>query len=1252
MIAFNHPWALLLALPAAWLLWRSRRRVVETHAVANLFLWLDSTAAEHESPERRSLPPWLIWLQAAVLASLAIAIAAPTVKDARPDAALIIDVSTSMSARGGGSSRIELARAAAKTWLATHTSRSVSVIAAAAEPTIAGTIQPGSAGVTAMIDALTVVDGPSDIAAAIELARRTTTGDVAVISDLPAPAETDSWKIRWQKVGAPADNVAITVLTGTNDGGAILEVTNFGSATRDITIDVTGGPAPWRERAVMSASSVRSFVFPPAPARTLTAELTAADAGNAIASDDRRRVDVRSLRPRVLLASGEPALKAALGALSDIALEVVDGGSQGHQADVMVTSGAPAPAERASLVFNPGGAAPTITRSDASGVRQIDVSVDLANSSWPLTPAFPVFIADSIDWLSRRPATSLTPAQTAAIAESDTRRADPPHLSEPAATSPAAPRVLWFWFALLAIAAVAVEVVRRPKTLPVRAIAGAGIAVALIGIPMPFGTSNRTAVIALDTSASLSGHQRTAADRVRHETEAARGDDRLSVVRFGSAETDIASGLRSARAELPAAGDRRILLVSDGQETTGDAVREAQFSRAAGVTIDVVPVDSRVPAFVERVDAPTSARAGASVTVRISLKGAPNEVLRLTVARDGRELDSRRVVLNDAGSASIAITDRPTGSGITFYRAVLSDERAGLEISEGGAATAIVGQGRVLVISERRGMAALLVGSAPLDVVEVAPSAAPDTQEGLAVFSALIIDAIAPHRFTTRQLDAIAAAVSVDGAGLLFLGSKDSLDASEFPPGAFSEALPIDFTVLPNPPTASTSLALLVDISGSMASTSDGVTKISAARDAIARALAIIPRTDSVNVIGFAARPVVLIGPGDPRDAASVAEKLKLLSPSGSTALAPAVSNAVAWLKSGANQRRRLLVVTDGKTSMTDAEATRAAVRGQAIEVSVVAIGRDAEREWLTELAAATGGRAYFPDRLTDLAREVAREAARGTTGREINERFAVRAGAHPLAPRNTMPVLDGYIAGRLRDGATAAWKARTDDAVLAAWPRGLGRVAVFSSDLKGPWGAPLGAWRERAAFWPRAIEWIARSGDETAIEAELALSTNGPRFVVDLGGQSLRASTEPQQLPSVFATLVGPSGQAITSALHAVTATRFEGSASLAAAGDYRATITVVDPSNGAETRSSRGWHWTGDRESQSRGLNVSLLEEIARTSGGRVLPALGAPWAPSESVFGAPRTRQPVDAAPWLLCAALALLSFDYIRRASEVS
>ena len=54
--------------------------------------------------------------------------------------------------------------------------------------------------------------------------------------------------------------------------------------------------------------------------------------------------------------------------------------------------------------------------------------------------------------------------------------------------------------------------------------------------------------------------------------------------------TDLAGAMRLAQASFPEDAARRIVLVSDGAENLGDALKEARALAAAGVGIDVVPI--------------------------------------------------------------------------------------------------------------------------------------------------------------------------------------------------------------------------------------------------------------------------------------------------------------------------------------------------------------------------------------------------------------------------------------------------------------------------------------------------------------------------------------------------------------------------------------------------------------------------------------------------------------------------------------
>src|SRR5438876_5119945 len=71
--------------------------------------------------------------------------------------------------------------------------------------------------------------------------------------------------------------------------------------------------------------------------------------------------------------------------------------------------------------------------------------------------------------------------------------------------------------------------------------------------------------------------------------------------------TDLAAGLRLAAAILPGDTQRRIVLLSDGQQNLGDALQEAQLLQQEGIRLDVVPLPTSksAEARIDGLQAPT-----------------------------------------------------------------------------------------------------------------------------------------------------------------------------------------------------------------------------------------------------------------------------------------------------------------------------------------------------------------------------------------------------------------------------------------------------------------------------------------------------------------------------------------------------------------------------------------------------------------------------------------------------------------------
>lgn len=273
-----------------------------------------------------------------------------------------------------------------------------------------------------------------------------------------------SGDVQWVKVGAPVDNVAIVQLAARRlpsspaRGQVLVELRNYGrrALTTEIEIAVEGHRAarlPVRLEAGGNATSVADI----SPIEGIvTARLPGDDA---LPADDRRFAVVPRLgRARVLLVGGSFFLEKALSVNPTVAVEhtgslqVETRDFSAATYDVLVCEGCQAPSDlrvplliaaprggRAAapamlsvsapehpllagldltgLAARPGtsrapepsenviarvGDEPAIVAYERKGVRVVELRVDPADGELPLSPAFPVMIANTIDWLTAR----------------------------------------------------------------------------------------------------------------------------------------------------------------------------------------------------------------------------------------------------------------------------------------------------------------------------------------------------------------------------------------------------------------------------------------------------------------------------------------------------------------------------------------------------------------------------------------------------------------------------------------------------------------------------------------------------------------------------------------------------------------------------------------------------------------------------------------------------------------------------------
>src|SRR5262245_32704619 len=256
---------------------------------------------------------------------------------------------------------------------------------------------------------------------------------------------------------------------------------------------------------------------------------------------------------------------------------------------------------------------------------------------------------------------------------------------------------------------------RRRAALAIRTILLAALVFALAGFQLVLPVDRLATVFVVDLSDSVGeGGREDALAFLRETLKVMPEGDQAGIVAFGKdalverlpdelrqvdrlrstpvqAATDVGGALRLAAALFPDAAQKRIVLISDGNDTTGAGQTEAALAAARGVRIEthVIGRSRGEEVLVERVDAPTTARLGEEleVTAEVSSTVAQPATARLFV--DGTLAGTVPVQLA-AGSNRVVFRFTPKEPGFHTFRVVIEAARDTFDQNDRADANTIV----------------------------------------------------------------------------------------------------------------------------------------------------------------------------------------------------------------------------------------------------------------------------------------------------------------------------------------------------------------------------------------------------------------------------------------------------------------------------------------------------------------------------------------------------------------------------------
>ncbi|WP_394850706.1 VWA domain-containing protein [Pendulispora brunnea] len=770
-------------------------------------------------------------------------------------------------------------------------------------------------------------------------------------------------------------------------------------------------------------------------------------------------------------------------------------------------------------------------------------------------------------------------------------------------------------------------------------ILGALVAVAEPELGRPLDRT--TLIVALDRSRSIDLVS-AAEKRMTSELELAeRGmhdDDRIGVVAFaadaqtedpprpksdapppqranvGRDGTDLAGAIRRSLAELPADTAGRIVLMTDGVQTRGDALAASALAVAANVPIDVVPLDQRVipDVRVVSVRAPVRADEGEPLDLRVVTSSAAPAEVEVRIKRDGELLHTGRARIG-AGEDVLRLRETAAAPGLHRYDVEVSalDPNAdgAPEDNAGSAFVRVRGPSLALLLEGDRGKGeplAQALEATGFRVAQRTTSGVPADVGELAGFDLVVLSDVRASDLAPSQIDALASYTKDLGGGLLLMGGDRSMGPGGYARTPIEDVSPVSFDLKEEKRRASLAEVIVIDYSGSMGMTVGGKTKLALANEAAARSASLLGPGDRLGVEHVDDRVAWTIPVGPVSDVDTIAKKIQSVDVGGGGIYTDiALREGYDALMKESVNLKHLLLFADGD----DAErlgGCRVMVKSamdRGITTSVISLGRGNDTAELEVLSKIGGGRFYLIDDASKLPAVFSQETILASKGAIKETPFHAGAGSPMPATRgidfNGAPALGGYVITVKKPRATVGLVADEGDPLLATWSVGIGRASAFTSDFKDRWG------REWLRF-PGAVKMFGQLARDTARKADdprvrLESDTSGGELHVraDVVGDDGRAQT----FRRLTVHVAGPDGFARDVALEAVGAGRYAASVPLSRPGTYVAT--AKDELSG-EAVGTTGAALMAGEELRPTGTDRALLARIAMMSGGKVRDTL----------------------------------------------
>ena len=509
--------------------------------------------------------------------------------------------------------------------------------------------------------------------------------------------------------------------------------------------------------------------------------------------------------------------------------------------------------------------------------------------------------------------------------------------------------------------------------------------------------------------------------------------------------TNIAQAVEMAWGVFPANANKRIVLLTDGVETQGDAIHTGLRGKDFDVQVDTVPIypSDEPEVMVQRIDAPAQIKQGAPFNLEVVIHSNHEDIAEIRLFKNKFEVAKQEVRLEE-GENRVMFTQTSTESGTLTYDAICRTTKdTRYDNNRALGLVTVTGKPKVLLIDENEAQARHLTRA--LEDAEIRV----DVRNGLGVPSELadlqnydlvIFSEVPANRLDEKQMERIRTYVQDLGGGFMMLGSENSFGLGGYYKTPIEEILPVRTDTEKKKETPSLAMVLVIDKSGSM-----GGIKIELAKVAARSTVELLGRRDKIAVIAFDGSPFWIVEMHGASDKLYISDQIGSITAGGGTNLYPALQQAYFALTQTTAKLKHVIALSDGHSQLGDWYGIASSMRAEQITMSTVGIGSGADMNLLGNLANWGGGRDYFTQDPYNVPQIFAKETVTASKSAIIDEPF-IPQRIKPTQVLNGIdlelaPFLLGYVATQPRPTAEIFLVSDRGDPVLASWQYGLERV-------------------------------------------------------------------------------------------------------------------------------------------------------------------------------------------------------------------